>query len=75
MVAPISWSRNACHSVNHPVVLTSKTRSNSPGSFSGRLRLISRPAAWSSTSTRPLVCVIRSPTAATAAGSVRSTQW
>ena len=58
--------------LNQPSAFTSKTRSNSRGSLSGRLRLISTPAACRSRSIRSADIVHRG---ATARRSVRSTLW
>ena len=50
---PSGLSRSACRRLNQPSALTSKTRSYSACGLSGRKWLISSPAAWISTSTRP----------------------
>ena len=64
----------AWNTLNQPSLLTSKTKSNSLGSLSGRFRLISSPAACSNTSMWPLRSRTSPITAVTASASVRFTR-
>ena len=66
-------SPKPCRRLNHPSLLTSKTRSYSCSVLSSSVWLISSPAVWRRTSTRASFARTSRITASTASPSVRST--